>query len=83
MLNKRGQQAGINHFSPHDLRRTLAGDLLDSGADLVTVKDILGHASVDTKAGYDRRPEERKRKAVEKIHVPYRGNIQQRLPETD
>lgn len=81
LLIKRARQAGINHFSPHDLRRTLAGDLLDAGADIVTVKRILGHASVDTTARYDRRPEEVKRKAANLIHVPYRGRRQKRLED--
>lgn len=31
-LQKRAEQAGVSDLSPHDLRRTFAGDLLDSGA---------------------------------------------------
>ncbi len=81
LLVKRARQAGIDHFSPHDLRRTLAGDLLDAGADIVTVKRILGHASVETTARYDRRPEDVKRKAANLIHVPYRGRRQKRLED--
>ena len=73
LLAKRARGAGIDHFSPHDLRRTLAGDLLDAGADIVTVQKILGHANVNTTARYDRRPEEVKRKAAKLIHVPYQG----------
>lgn len=79
MLGKRAEQAGINHFSPHDLRRTLAGDLLDAGADIVVVQKILGHANVTTTARYDRCPEDVKRKAAGLIHVPYRGRRQKRL----
>ncbi len=78
LLIKRAQQAGVQHVSPHDLRRTLAGDLLDAGADIVTVQRILGHARVDTTARYDRRPEEVKRKAATLIHVPYRGRRSER-----
>jgi len=73
LLRKRAIEAGVNHFSPHDLRRTLAGDLLDAGADVVTVQRILAHANVQTTARYDRRPEASKRKAAALIHVPYRG----------
>jgi site-specific recombinase XerD len=82
LLVKRAKQAGIDHFSPHDLRRTLAGDLLDAGADIATVQRILGHASVDTTARYGRRPEEVKRKAANLIHVPYRGR-RQACPEDE
>jgi site-specific recombinase XerD len=71
MLKKRGEQAGVKAFSPHDLRRTFVGDMLDRGVDIATVANIAGHASVDTTRRYDRRPEETKRKAANKLHFPY------------
>jgi len=72
MLQKRAAEAGVEHFSPHDLRRTLAGDLLDAGADVVTVQKILAHSNVQTTARYDRRPETTKRAAAKLINIPYR-----------
>jgi site-specific recombinase XerD len=72
MLKRRGEQAGVKEFSPHDLRRTFVSDLLDAGADITTVQHLAGHATIQTTAKYDRRGEEAKKKAVGLLHVPYR-----------
>ncbi|NWF67947.1 MAG: tyrosine-type recombinase/integrase [Chloroflexi bacterium] len=71
MLKRRAAQAGISAFSPHDMRRTFVGDMLERGVDIATVANIAGHASVDTTRRYDRRPEDSKRRAAEKLHFPY------------
>ena len=67
ILQKRGKLAGLEPFSPHDLRRTFCGDLLDAGVDIVTVQKLAGHSSPVTTAKYDRRGEETKRRAVQKL----------------
>jgi integrase len=67
ILRRRAEQAGLESFSPHDLRRTFCSDLLDAGVDIVTVQKLAGHASPVTTAKYDRRGEEAKRKAVQKL----------------
>jgi site-specific recombinase XerD len=72
LLRRRASEAGLESLSPHDFRRTVAGDLLDSGADVITVQRILGHESADTTGRYDRRPESAKSRAMNKLHLPYR-----------
>jgi integrase/recombinase XerD len=72
ILEKRGQEAGVDNFSAHDFRRTFISDLLDSGVDIVTVQRLAGHASPELTSRYDRRGEETKRQAVQFINVPRR-----------
>jgi site-specific recombinase XerD len=73
ILDKRIAQAGVKPLTWHDFRRTFAGNLLDGGADLVTVQKLMGHSDPGTTSNYDRRGDEVKRKAVKTLFVPYHG----------
>ena len=72
-LAKEGKGAKVARFSPHDLRKTYASGLIDVSGDISTVSRLLGHASVDTTAIYDRRGEAAKRKVADCLHLPYRS----------
>lgn len=67
ILGQRRVESGIDECAPHDLRRTFATMMLDNGEDLITVRDAMGHASVTTTQKYDRRGDERLRKAADKL----------------
>lgn len=70
MVRDRAAACGLELATPHDLRRTFIGNMLDAGVDAVTVTAITGHASVEMLKRYDRRPERAKRAAQASIDLP-------------
>jgi len=70
MLKKRGEKAGLQPFTPHDLRRTFISDML-SLTDLATVSRLAGHEDPATTAGYDRRPIQHTIDAATLMHIPF------------
>jgi integrase/recombinase XerD len=58
-----------DNVSCHSLRHSKAMHLLQAGVNLVYIRDILGHVSVQTTEVYARTDSKQKREAIEKAYV--------------
>jgi integrase/recombinase XerD len=68
MVGTAAARAGIRRsVTPHKLRHSFATLLLASGADLLEIKDLLGHSNVGTTQIYASVLPERLRGAVDRL----------------
>ena len=69
IINDVVRKCEINyHISPHVLRHTFATDMLNAGADLMSVKELLGHSTIDTTSIYTHVSNEQIKKIYELAH---------------
>lgn len=69
IVTESAKKAGINiHVTPHTLRHTYATHMLNEGADLKSVGDLLGHESLSTTQIYTHISNERLRQIYLKSH---------------
>ena len=62
------QVSSDEKLSPHSLRHTFATHMLDNGADLMAIKDMLGHSSLSSTQIYTHLQPEKLKKIYKQAH---------------
>lgn len=76
MLKELVQKAGINkNVSPHTFRHSFATHLVEGGADLRAVQEMLGHERITTTERYTHLDRAFLRKTLEDFHPAFNDNL--------
>lgn len=68
VVERAGLRAGVEHVSPHTLRHTAATHMLEGGADLRVVQEMLGHTSLQTTQIYTHVSAQRLKRVYDQAH---------------
>ncbi|UCD54491.1 MAG: tyrosine-type recombinase/integrase, partial [Dehalococcoidia bacterium] len=79
-IKEYARRAGVEELHTHALRHKFATDLLEHGADIISVQHLLGHESLSTTQVYLSITDKRLREAVDLLEEENQATVSHELP---